>query len=239
MFGFFNSRKALLDTGLLQGAVDNHSHILYGLDDGVATVEESLGVLNFLEEAGIDTLWFTPHTMEDVRNTTEGLKARFEELKAQYHGSIKLKLASEYMMDTLFVERLKAKDLLLHGQDRVLVETSTWSPPIELWEILDEMMRSGYRPLIAHPERYRYMKENDYERLHEMGALLQLNLPSLLGVYGEDAMNKAFYILEKGWYCMVGSDCHRLKAIDGQYHSKMIKSDTVKLLEPLMKGMED
>lgn len=239
MFGFFNSRKALLDTGLLQGAVDNHSHILYGLDDGVSTLDESLAVMDFLEKASIDTLWFTPHTMEDVRNTTAGLKSRFEEFKSHYKGNVKLKLASEYMMDTLFLERLRAKDLLLHGQDRVLVETSTWSPPIDFWDILDEMMRKGYRPLIAHPERYRYMNESDYKRLHDMGALLQLNLPSLLGVYGETAMNKAFYLLEKGWYCMVGSDCHRLKAIEGQYHSKMIQSSIVKLLEPLMMGLED
>ncbi len=239
MFGFFNSRSSLLESGLIKGAVDNHSHILYGLDDGVKKVEESLQILDFLETAGLGTLWLTPHTMEDVPNTTEGLQARFQELKAAYKGKIHLKLSSEYMIDALFVERLSKKDLLLHGGDLVLVETSTWSPPIDLWDILDTMFRAGYRPLLAHPERYRYMNENDYVRLHDMGVVFQMNLPSILGVYGEQTYQKAKYLLGKGWYSMVGSDCHRFRAIDGQYHSKILKRETIKQLEPIMAGLED
>ena len=62
----------MLEAGLLKGAVDHHSHILYGVDDGVSTEEESLSILSYLEQAGLKTLWLTPHTMEDVPNTTEG-----------------------------------------------------------------------------------------------------------------------------------------------------------------------
>ena len=122
MFGLFGSkRRSLLEGGLLHEATDNHSHILYGVDDGVKTVEESLKILRFYEEAGLKALWLTPHIMEDVPNTTEGLQGRFAELQAAYGGPIRLKLAAEYMIDTLFVERLRAKDLLLHGGDLVLM----------------------------------------------------------------------------------------------------------------------
>ena len=239
MLGFFYNRKSLLDSGLLHEAVDNHSHILYGLDDGVKKADESLLILKFLETTGLKTIWFTPHTMEDVPNTTEGLQKRFEELKAKYSGPLSFRLASEYMMDTLFMERLRNRDLLLHGQDRVLVETSTWSPPIDFWKILEDMMKAGYRPLLAHPERYRYMNENDYMRLHKMGVVFQMNLPSILGVYGEQVFDKANFLLEKGWYSMVGADCHRFRAIDSQYHSKILKKETIKYIEPLMGGLED
>lgn len=239
MFGLFGSKKqSLLEAGVLIRATDNHSHILYGVDDGVKTQEESLKILHFYEEAGVETLWLTPHIMEDVPNTTQGLRGRYAELQAVYNGPIRLNLAAEYMIDTLFVERLRAKDLLLHGGYLVLMETSTWSPPIDLWEIIEEAIHNGYRPLIAHPERYRYMQMKDYERLRKMGCLLQLNLPSIVGVYGEETRAKAEVLLKKGFYCMFGSDCHRFRALDSQVHAPVLKKDIISKLEALKIGAE-
>ena len=234
MFSLFEKKQSIVESGLLQGAVDNRCHILYGLDDGVKTVEESLSILQWLEEHGVKKVWFTPHVMEDVPNTTEGILARFNELKSVYKGGLEFDVAAEYMMDNIYEERLAAKDLLTHGDDTVLVETSTWAPPIDLWGTLDSTMAAGYRPLIAHPERYRYMDYKDYLRLHKMGCLLQLNLPSIVGFYGETAMRKAEYLLEKGWYCLSGSDCHRFKAIKSQYDQIVLKKNVVKALEKIM-----
>ena len=239
MFGLFNRRTSILESGLLKNAVDQHSHILYGLDDGVKTLEDSLAILRFLEEQGVSEVWFTPHVMEDVPNTTEGIRARFEELRAVYAGGLQLHLAAEYMIDTLFEVRLARRDLLEHGEDVVLVETSAIAPPINLWSVLDQMLKSGYRPLIAHPERYRYMGRDDYQELRNMGCILQLNLPSIVGFYGETVRQRAEYLLDKGWYRMVGSDCHRFKAIQTQYSAKELKKDTVAKLSVLMDGFDD
>ena len=236
MLGLFNRRRSLLESGLLKGAVDQHSHILYGLDDGVKTQEDSLSILRFLEEQGVSEVWFTPHVMEDVPNTTEGIRARFEQLKSVYRGGLRFHLAAEYMIDILFEERLAARDLLTHGNDTVLVETSSVAPPINLWEVLETMRKAGYRPLIAHPERYRYMDKADYKRLHDMGCVLQMNLPSIVGFYGESARERALDLLDKGWYAMVGSDCHRYRAIQAQYAARELKIDTLRKLAPLMGG---
>lgn len=236
MFGLFQHRVSLIGSGLLKGAVDQHSHILYGLDDGVKTQEDSLTILQFLSGIGLSELWLTPHIMEDVPNTTEGIRSRFEELKAAYKGGIRLHLAAEYMIDTLFEERLARKDLLTHGEDCVLVETSAVAPPINLWEVLEQMRAAGYRPIVAHPERYRYMEKDDYRRLHEMGCFLQMNLPSIVGFYGTSARERAEFILDKGWYSMVGSDCHRFHAIHTQYVVKELKKKTISRLAPLMSG---
>ncbi len=234
MFGFLKPKNTISDYGLLSGATDNHSHILWGVDDGVKTQEESLSILSFLESLGLNTLWLTPHTMEDVPNTTEGLKARYSELQTIYHGPIELRLASEYMIDNLFEQRLEGRDLLTHGRDTVLVETSTWAPPMDLWGILERMMSYGYRPMIAHPERYRYMNLKDYSRLKDMGTILQLNLPSILGAYGEEPLQKAQLLLDKGFYTMVGSDCHRSRAIKKQYSEIKLKESTLEQLKELM-----
>ena len=239
MFGLFSRKQSFIQCGLLKDAVDNHSHILPGVDDGVKTLEESLEILSFLEELGVKTLWLTPHIMEDVPNTTEGLKAHFEALEAAYKGPVKLHLAAEYMMDNLFEERLEADDLLRHGGDRVLVETSTLFPPIGFWDILDRMMRKGYVPLLAHPERYRYMDRKDYDRLKGLGVQLQLNIPSLVGAYGEGVQMKALRLLDKGMYVMAGSDCHRAKAIHRWYTAPVLKKITVGKLRPLLAGLSD
>ena len=234
MFELFQRRQSILDAGLLKGAVDNHSHILYGLDDGVKTEKDSLAILRFLEEQGVTEVWFTPHVMEDVPNTTEGIRQRFEELKAVYEGGLRLNLAAEYMIDTVFGERLAQKDLLTHGEDVVLVETSAVAPPINLWDVLDRMIKSGYRPLIAHPERYRYMDMDDYSRLREMGCLFQMNFPSIIGFYGPDARQRAQDLLDRGWYAMVGSDCHRYHALRKQCDARELKKSTIGKLSLLM-----
>jgi tyrosine-protein phosphatase YwqE len=239
MFGLFQRHRSILDAGLLKGAVDNHSHILYGLDDGVKTQEDSLSILRWLEEQGVSEVWCTPHVMEDVPNTTEGIRARFEELKAVYDGGLRLNLAAEYMIDTLFEERLAQHDLLEHGEEVVLVETSAIAPPINLWTVLERMLKSGYRPLIAHPERYRYMDMSDYKELHNMGCHLQMNLPSIVGFYGESVRQRALYLLDKGWYRMVGSDCHRFRAIQAQYSAKELKKETIEKLSGLMDSSDE
>ena len=66
-----------------------------------------------------------------------------------------------------------------------------------------------------------------------MGAVLQLNLPSIVGVYGESARIKAQMLLDKGWYAMFGSDCHRYRSITRQYSLKVLGKDTLKQLEKL------
>ena len=84
--------------------------------------------------------------------------------------------------------------------------------------------------MLAHPERYRYLKQAGYEKLKEMGILFQMNLPSIVGFYGETANNKALWLLEKGYYDEVGSDCHRLQTTKEQFERKALTPDMVRLL---------
>ena len=233
--GLFSHKYSINDKKLLEGATDHHSHILFGVDDGVSKPEESLAILAMLEEVGLKSLWLTPHTMEDVPNTTEGLRKRFEELKAMYQGPIELHLASEYMMDELFERHLAEKDFLFHREEgSVLMETSTWSGPYNFWDMIDRTMRAGFRPVLAHPERYEYMGEKEYSKLHGMGVRLQLNYPSLLGYYGGHVKVKAELILKKGWYDLAGSDVHRLRSLRHILDEKALKKDASESLKRVL-----
>lgn len=197
----------------LKGFTDYHSHILFGVDDGVKTLETSLKVLQRYEEIGIAEVWCTPHIMEDMPNTTDGLRTRFAELQAAYNGPIRLHLAAENMMDQIFEERLEKNDLLPLGEEgnRLLVETSYFTPPMGMTNILRRIKTKGYFPVLAHPERYVYMDKDDYRELKEMGILFQLNLSSMAGGYGPDAEEKSHWLLKKGFYDLAGSDLHSLR----------------------------
>lgn len=230
LFSRFHKPKSLKDLGYLKGKTDRHSHILYGVDDGIRTLENSLAALSYMEEHGVSEIWCTPHIMEDVPNTTAFLKERFAELQSAYNGPVKLHLAAEYMLDNMFEKRFRAQDLLTMENDVVLVETSTWTPPVNFYDVLEEIKSAGYRPMLAHPERYRYLKQAGYEKLKEMGIRFQMNLPSIVGFYGETANNKALWLLEKGYYDEVGSDCHRLQTTKEQFERKALTPDMVRLL---------
>lgn len=235
----FNRKTSLLESGILEGFTDWHSHILPGVDDGVQTMEESLQILAEYEKIGIKEVWLTPHIMEDIPNTTESLRERFAELQAEYKGNIRLHLAAENMLDNLFEERLESNDLLPLGNDgkHLLVETSYFNPPIGLHDILKRIKTKGYYPVLAHPERYVYMDNHEYSSLKSSGILFQLNLFSLAGAYGKAVMDKAVRLLKLGLYDMGGCDVHRYSSLKMYVSNKIPTERVIRMLEPLRKSL--
>lgn len=230
MFGF-RKRQTLAQSGFFRGFVDWHCHILPGVDDGVQTMDEALHILAAYERLGIREVWLTPHIMEDIPNPTARLRERFAELLAAYKGNVVLNLAAENMLDKLFEERLEQGDLLPLGKDgrHLLVETSYFNPPMGLDDILRRIQAKGYYPLLAHPERYIYMEENDYVRLKSMHIKFQLNLFSLMDLYGKEARKRAKELQSKGMYDYIGTDLHRITVLNNLLE-KRNPSDSWRLL---------
>ena len=214
MFGF-RKKQTWEQSGFFRGFTDWHCHILPGVDDGVQTMDEALEILAEYERLGVREVWLTPHVMEDIPNSTDGLRERFAELQAAYKGKVELNLASENMLDRLFEERLQKDDLLPWGKDgkHLLVETSYFNPPMGLNNILLRIKAKGYYPVLAHPERYIYMRRDEYERLKSMDIKFQLNLFSLTGLYGKEAQKKANDLLKAGMYDYTGTDLHRREVL--------------------------
>lgn len=212
----FRQKQTLAESGILRGMTDYHSHLLPGVDDGVQTVEESLEILRLYEQLGIRDVWFTPHIMEDIPNTTAGLRNRFEQFQKQYTGNIRLHLAAEYMLDNLFKERLAHRDLLPIGEEgnHLLVETSYFNPPMDLYGMMEKIKSAGFIPVLAHPERYTYMGEKDYRRLKEAGVMFQSNLSSLVGGYGNPVKKKVEELYSKAMINLYGTDTHTLSSFN-------------------------
>lgn len=217
MFSSF-VRQSIVDSGILQGMTDYHSHILPGVDDGVLSVEKAFELLSFYEELGIRKVWLTPHIMEDYPNKTDMLRDRFKDLFTYYTQRSKnpmtLCLASENMIDLLFINRLNEDDLLpIIDSKTLLVETSYYIPPFNFIKQLQQIIHRGYTPVLAHPERYHYLSRmKEYEELYYAGIRLQLDMASIAGAYGDNVRCKALALLQNGYYSLVGTDTHNLES---------------------------
>jgi len=198
---------------------DMHSHFLPGIDDGAQTPEDTVALLQAMADMGYTDIITTPHVMIDHHpNTTATITAALEtarELVTRHNINIKLRAAAEYYMDDHFDHLLKTEKLLTIKDDLVLVEYSMMYEPPRLAQTLFEMRTSGYHPIIAHPERYTFMHRtpDKYQELKDRGCLLQLNLLSLTGYYGQHIKAVADMLLEKGLYDYCGSDAHHERHI--------------------------
>ena len=218
IFSFFKKKKAEQRGVVLK--VDIHSHLIPGIDDGSQSMEESLSLLKGMEALGYQKMITTPHIMLDAyRNTPEiinsGLKA-LREAAIEEGLSIEIEAAAEYYLDDGFEDLLKKGDILTVKGNYLLFETSYFAKPIQIEEMIFEITSSGYIPLMAHPERYRYVKDpaKEYGRFKELGVLFQVNLNSFGGHYGKDAKQKAEFLSREGMIDFLGSDVHHKKQIE-------------------------
>ena len=202
-----------------------HSHLLPGLDDGAETVEHSLDLLRALRELGFRKLIMTPHIMGDFyKNTPESIRAALEQLRAAAAaaglGDVELDCAAEYYLDEFLGHKLTdGTEMLTFGGDKryLLFETSYMNEPLNLFETIFELKAQGYRPVLAHPERYTYLygRFGEIEKLRQdHGVLLQVNLNSLAGYYSPAAKKVAEQLVDGGLVDFVGTDTHHLRHTD-------------------------
>lgn len=237
MWPFKSKVESLKESGLFTDFTDWHSHILPGVDDGIQTIEDSLEVLRTYENLGFKKVWLTPHIMEDYPNTPENLRLKFTELKNAWTGNVEIKLAAENMLDNLFEERLESGQMLPIGDEgnHLLIETSYYTPPFGMQDLISKIMSKGYFPILAHPERYRYMDEKDYSDLKEKGIKFQMNFMSLVDAYGESARKKAEWLLKNEMIDYLGSDVHRLSSVLSMIEKSPQKKDTLRQLLSVVK----
>ncbi len=211
-----SSKKTTIAAELALLKTDVHSHFIPGIDDGAQTLKDSLDLITYFYNRGYKKVITTPHIMGDAyRNTPEiilgGLEVVRNALK-ENQIPIEIEAAAEYYIDYDFEEKIDKGNLLSFGKNYVLVELSFVNPPDNLNNIFFKLQTSGYRPVLAHPERYSFW-HNDFEKYEEIidkGVLLQLNINSLTGHYSIPTKRIAEQMIEKGMISFLGSDCHHL-----------------------------
>ena len=195
---------------------DLHSHLLFGIDDGTKSMEESIAILKKMERMGIEELVLTPHYVENTKYNWNNInkirlyqtliaKAEEEDIK------IKLYLGNEVFITPNIVKLIEMDEIApINNSKYVLIEFPLKQIYNNTSLIISDMVSHGYIPILAHPERYEEFQEHPeiVEEYLRMGVLLQGNFTSLFGKYGKTSEKTLKYFLKKKWISFLGSDTH-------------------------------
>ena len=224
MFEIFKKKKRLANLSGI--ATDMHSHLLPGIDDGSPDVETSIALIRGMMELGYKKFITTPHVMWDIyQNTHETIKTAHAVLKEALKKEkikVHIRAAAEYFLDDHFDQLLDYNTpLLTIHNNLVLVEFSFVNAPFDLKEKLFKLQMNGYQPVLAHPERYLYFKDNKefYDLLKDAGCLFQLNLLSLSNYYGKASTELAHYLIKKNYIDLLGTDLHHERHLEALRYS--------------------
>lgn len=208
-----------VDTSL---KVDIHSHLIPGIDDGVRTMEDALIAIRGMMELGIEACVTTPHFYHEVYPNEESnilkLASQLQDELTNKNISFRLVAAGEYFIDEFFLKKiLSNKELNLFGDDYILVETSFLEKPQIFEEVIFELRTSGYRPVLAHPERYQYIYNQPgiAREWGDQGMLFQVTTGSLAGVYGKGPQKLAQHLVDERLVHFLGSDLHGARHLPG------------------------
>lgn len=223
--------------------IDFHNHLIPGVDDGAADVEQAVAGLAAFREQGVHTAVATPHVNGSLTLNPGALARRLAELDAGWaaleaaaEGSgVRVLRGAEIMLDVPAPD-LSDPRLRLAGTSAVLVEFPFMNVPPNALQALFELRMSGWRPVLAHPERYGNATAGlaDAAEWQRMGAALQVNAGSLLGRYGKPASTLAWGLVEHGLAAYLGSDYHargrcavaecraELERRGGEHHARLL-----------------
>ncbi len=216
-FGLFGKKKSdgLRTFDLSTLGVDMHSHVLPGIDDGAQTVEESVVLVQAMINLGIKKIIATPHIMVDYyRNTPETIGDALKLLKTQLQKQyieIEIEAAGEHLLDEGFEVLLEEGRVMPMGDNYLLFEMSFIDVHPNLIPLVQKMKDMGYKPILAHPERYPYFTVENCENIKSLGCDLQMNTISLTGYYGSKTKIMAEAMVDQNLVDFISSDMHHLK----------------------------
>jgi protein-tyrosine phosphatase len=200
--------------------IDMHSHLIPGIDDGAKSVDDSMMLIRSLYDLGFRKFYTTPHIMSDYfRNTPEIILEGLDKVRAAVRQEgipVEIDAAAEYYIDDGFVKKLESEKLLTFGDSFLLFEISYINCPDNIDDIIFRMQVLGYKPIMAHPERYPFWFNNmeKYRAFRDQGVLLQVNINSFTGYYGLEARRTAEKMAEEGLIDLLGTDCHHMKHLE-------------------------
>lgn len=198
--------------------IDVHSHLVYGVDDGSRELAETIAMLQEAKEAGFTDIILTPHYMEDYymvpcKDIADCIVTMKEE--AQKIG-IQLYQGNEIYATENIVDLLNTKEAMsLNGSRYVLFELPMQNMPMNLDQVIYLLLEAGKVPIIAHPERYKYVQEDPNMLLDyiDRGVLFQSNFGSISGRYGKEIKETVKKLLTHNMIHFLGSDNHHTNAV--------------------------
>ena len=228
--------KPTLKELIPDGFVDIHSHILPGIDDGAKNIEESMSLIYEMEKMGFSKIYGTPHIYPGLYdNDINSIKNSFKKLVSRIENKSLIGFACEYMLDDSIFEKIEKKELLTFAENHVLVEQNFMTEIPNIFDKIFKLRINDYTPILAHPERYLFYKNNrnNFNKFKLSGCKFQLNLLSTTGYYGKEVTKMADFLINENLIDFCGSDIHNLRHIKG-FKNLKIKIRNIKALEKII-----
>jgi protein-tyrosine phosphatase len=191
--------------------VDIHSHILWGLDDGAETLEESLAMLRLAADSGTTDIVATPHSNSKYRYEPEVIQQRIGELSASVSGKPRIHRGCDFHLsfDNVQAAMENPNKYAINGGRYLLVEFPD-GPLAGMKRVLTTLIDCGLTPIMTHPERHRQLRRIDEEFVEwiQMGCLVQVTAQSLLGRFGKHSEESAWEMVQQGLAHFIASDAH-------------------------------
>lgn len=199
--------------------IDFHSHIIPNIDDGSTSIDETINMIKEANQVGFTGIISTSHYIQgyyDLNSYERKKLLDIIEKKMSIDTDLKLYLGSEIYFTSEIIELIENKKAsTINNTKYVLFELPMNTKPLFAKEVVYQLIEKGYRPIIAHPERYNYVQEEiEYvEELASMGAMFQANYGSIIGMYGNEAKKTLKKLLKNNLISFLGSDVHRVGQI--------------------------
>lgn len=216
----FGNRKEHHPVSLEYLHTDMHAHLIPDIDDGATDMETAVYLVKKMKQLGFKKLIATPHIMTDIyKNTSADIYEGLQKLREVIHNagvSIVLEASAEYLVDEGLLRLLAEGELLTMGEGFVLIELPYFSAPDYLNTVIFDLQIAGYKPILAHPERYVYWHHQFYklEELKERDVYFQLNTISLSGYYSHPTKKMAERLIDAGMIDFLGSDLHNRQSME-------------------------
>ncbi|MGM9969137.1 MAG: tyrosine-protein phosphatase [Anaeroplasma sp.] len=200
--------------------IDIHTHLIPKVDDGSKSLEVSINIIKQEVLNGVTDIICTPHLNSYNLNSIDLIKKSFNDLKSKV-SLVNLYLGSEiYYYDDFKKDLINGKIITLNESKYILIEFSTtYETPIS--DIVYEITLLGYKPIIAHIERYSYLTKDDILEIKRNGALIQVNTKS----FERKSFKKVIkFLLKNNLIDFIASDCHDdiKRNVDFTYCKKII-----------------
>ena len=191
--------------------VDIHSHILPELDDGAQNLRQSLEMARLAVESGVRVMAATPHCSSDRTREVRAAVRLLRDALDEEQIPLRIMMGME-IFGTPDTARMLSQGMLftLNNSRYPLIEFDFGGDGNLERRILSDVIRAGYIPIVAHPERYLCVQRDPelVNEWHRMGCLFQVNRGSIVGRFGEEAEAMALELVRRGFATAVASDAH-------------------------------
>ena len=211
--------------------IDIHTHIMPNVDDGSDSIDTSRYLLKQEIEEGINKVILTPHQNKKTLDKDKLIK-EFNIFKEKVKDlNIEILLGSEiYYYDTLKDDLKNGKCLTINNSKYFLIEFST-NTEFNIKDIVYDFYILGYKPIVAHIERYDYLKEEDYYEIKNY-ALIQVNSKSF---FEKDYKKTCMYLVKNNLIDFIASDCHNIKRdVEFKKTLQLIKKKNIELFNKII-----